>query len=259
MEFGSGENRNYSDCICASDEPGSGVSLLRPITIFSSFLSIFGSMLIILTFMMWKDVRRSLARKILLFLAIADLFGAAGYFLGGILQYFLTSETQSDIVCKVGSFWTTYFPVVSFFWTTYLAIYFAIALVLKRPNWTSKLMIPFHLTAWSIPFAICTGFVAIGWLGPNQSGGPCSGLNQSLSQDAAGWCFVSSRIFEGLPLHSSFNTNLHIYFLVEAASGKMWELLAYSIVITCYVLIVIFNRCRWCKVNLNSILTIYFH
>ena len=246
---GSGENRNYSDCICTSNEASSEV--LRPITIFSSFLSIFGSTLIILTFMMWRDVRRSLARQILLFLAIADLLGATGYFFGGILQYFLIhSEEQLSALCKVGSFWTTYFPVVSFFWTTYLAIYFAIALVLKRPNWTSKLMIPFHLTAWLIPLAICVVFVIIGWLGPNRSDGPCStGLNQSLSQDAAGWCFVSSKIFEGHPRNSSFEMNLVNYFLVEAASGKMWELLAYSIVITCYVLIVIFNRCRWCKVN----------
>ena len=249
MASDSGENDNYLECNCTGDETSSRV--LTAITISSSFLSIFGSGLIILTFMMWRDVRRSLARQILLFLAIADLLGAAGYFLGGILQDILKLENQLDTLCKVGSFLTTYFPVVSFFWTTYLAIYFAIALVLKRPNWTSKLMIPFHLTAWLIPLAICIGFFAKEWLGPNLSNGPCSGLNHSSSQDAAGWCFVSSKIFEGLPHTniSSFDMNLRIYFLVEAASGKMWELLSYFIVITCYVLIVIFNRCRWCKVD----------
>ena len=41
-----------------------------PATIVSSFLSIIGSLLIIATFVMWKDVRRSIARQILLFLAI---------------------------------------------------------------------------------------------------------------------------------------------------------------------------------------------
>ena len=260
MESVSGENENYPACNCSDEANSASIvqDTLRVITISSSFLSIFGSMLIILTFVMWRDVRRSLARQILLFLAIADLLGAAAYFFGGILQYFIKSEKQLDLLCRVGSFWTTYFPVVSFFWTTYLAIYFAVALVLKRPNWTSKLMIPFHLTAWLIPLAICIGFVAIGWLGPNQSDGPCStGLNQSLSQDAAGWCFVSSKIFEGHLLNSSFEMNLVNYFLVEAASGKMWELLAYSIVITCYVLIVIFNRCRWCKVNFK-LFSLYF-
>ena len=50
------------------------------VTIISSVLSLLGSLLIILTFVLWKDVRKSTPRVIVLFLGIADIGTAAGYF-----------------------------------------------------------------------------------------------------------------------------------------------------------------------------------
>lgn len=221
-----------------------------PVTIVSSTLSIAGSILIIFTFAMWKDVRKSIARKILLFLAIADLFGALGYFCGAIVYLFLPTNRT---MCRIQSFWTTYFPVASFFWTAYLAIYFAVALVLKKPNWTSKLMIPFHLTAWLIPLVICVPLVGVGWLGPNPTNVNSTAIYRS--QVAGGWCFVSSMIFEKTNSTDEFDFWIKIYFLVEAVSGKMWEMLAYVVVIVCYCLIVCSNRCKCCKVIVCHILT----
>ena len=224
-------------------------TLFVPATIVSSFLSIVGSMLIIVTFVMWKDVRRSTARQILLFLAIADLMGAVGYFAGGLAFYMQPSEEANRLICSVGSFWTTYFPVVSFFWTTYLAIYFAVALVLKRPNWTTKLMILYHLTAWLIPLAICIGFIVEGWLGPGPRDSPCSyNATGVASQVAAGWCFVSSTIIHGNITNNTFQENMKFYFIIEAFAGKGWEIISYFVVVVCYVLIVVFNRCCCCKV-----------
>ena len=225
-----------------------------PATIVSSFLSIIGSLLIIATFVMWKDVRRSIARQILLFLAIADLMGAVWYFISGVTYYMPLSDGVNMWICKIGSFWTTYFPVVSFFWTTYLAIYFAVALVLKRPNWTTKLMIPYHLTAWLIPLAICVPFTALEWLGPDNS--PCpsnaSDMQHVSQQVAAGWCFVSSRIYENQTNNTAFQQRIQLYFFIEAVAGKMWEMISYVVVVVCYVLIVLFNRCSWCKVHTTN-------
>ena len=215
-----------------------------PATIASSFLSIAGSILIIFTFVMWKDVRKSVARRILLFLAIADLLGALGYFCGGIFTYIWK---ENITMCRIQSFWTTYFPVVSFFWTAYLAIYFVVALVLKKPNWTNKLMVPFHLTAWTIPLVICVVFTIMDYLGPN----PTHNTNNTIlrSQVAVGWCYVSSGIFENVTDDIGFFIyRMHIYFFVEAVSGKMWEMLAYCVVIVSYCLIVCSNRCKCCKV-----------
>ena len=56
------------------------------ITIVSSSLSMIGCALIIITYILWRDIR-TMARAIVVFLAIADFFTAAGYFFGAIVNY----------------------------------------------------------------------------------------------------------------------------------------------------------------------------
>ena len=200
------------------------------LTLASSSLSIFGSCLIILTFILWKDVRSSTARIIVFFLAIADLGTGLSFFVSsaGYISYQskddLFYNSSYDSFCSVMSYFTTFFPVSSFFWTAYLALYFVIALVLKKPRWSGKLIILFNLTAWSIPLAICTTAIALGILGPSDS------------RTSGGWCFVANHGTG--KFHYSYKT----YLLLEAVCGKGWEVLFYAVVIFCYSTIYCVNR-----------------
>ena len=216
-----------STTLCC-DKPAATVSYNSSfLTLISSSLSIFGSCLIILTFILWKDVRKSVARIILLFLAIADLCTGMSYLVSSAGFIALHVQTQNDhnasfhypIFCTITSFFTTFFPVSSFFWTTNLAVYFFIILVLKKPRWSRKLLIFFNLTAWPIPFIICVTTASFGILGAVAGGD---------HRNTAGWCFVS------LNGTNSYHYDYTTYLLWEALCAKGWELLFFSIVIISY-------------------------
>ena len=206
------------------------------LTLTSSSLSIFGSCLIILTFILWKDVRSSTARIIVFFLAIADLGTGLSFFASsaGYISYYskddLGNSSTYGHFCSIMSYFTTFFPVSSFFWTAYLALYFVIALVFKKPRWSGKLIILFNLTAWSIPFVICTAAFVLGILGNSDS------------RTSGGWCFVT---FHGTGRFNNYSYGTYLW--LEAVCGKGWELLFYAVVIFCYSTIYWVNRKICCK------------
>lgn len=209
-------------------------------TIISSSLSIAGSVLIIITFLVWKDVRRSTARLILVWLAVADLFGAAGYLTAGIgtITFPSNSSNSSEysLFCTIQSFTTTYFPVVSFFWTAYLAVYFVVNLVLRKHNWGCGLQLVFHLSAWSIPLIVLSFTTYFGLMGPGHHSG------------TAGWCWVTDSIIN-YTSQLDHKRTVTEYFMLELVTGKLWEILSYFVVALCYMLIFFFNRCKFQKVS----------
>lgn len=215
-------------------------------TLMSSLLSIFGSSLIIITFCLWKDLRRSMARIIVFLLALADLGTGLSYFVASVGFFVFAkidnsttpnySHERTEKFCQVQSFLTTFFPVASFFWTAYLAIYFFVALVLRKTRWSMKLLVIFNITAWGIPFVICVIAVSLGILG------------SSTSRSSAGWCFVA---LNGIGrIHYNYGT----YLGLEALCGKGWELLFYVIVVVCYAAIICVNRCKFQKVSYKAAL-----
>ena len=227
-----------------------------PLTVFSSVLSMLGSSLVIISYFLWKDLRKSTARTILLFLAIADFMTSIGYFWSAIAYLTIFSKltngtdydiaigtelndtlyTGYDVICKIESFWDTYFPVVSFFWTANLAIYFVVTLVFLKISFAKKLMIPFHLTAWFIPLIICVYGISSGWLGPALD-------HRGIEDATAGaWCFVSSAHVVNITNSTIYRIGL--YYGMEAICGKGIEVIIYFIVIICYTMIIVFNKCR---------------
>ena len=210
-------------------------------TLTSSLLSIFGSSLIIITFCLWKDLRRSMARIIVFLLALADLGTGLSYLVASVGFFAFAkidktptpnySRESTERFCQAQSFLTTFFPVASFFWTAYLAIYFVVALVLRKTRWSMKLLVIFNITAWGIPFVICVITVSLGILG------------SSTSRSSAAWCFVA---LNGSGDHSY---DYETYLGLEALCGKGWELLFYIIVIVCYAAIICVNRCKFQKVS----------
>ena len=217
------------------------------LTIVSSTASIIGSLLVICTFLRWKDLR-TIARMIVVFLAIADLFTGIGYIFGsGIyLHYYIitgvcpddnvttntTAYPQNDstylTLCKAQSFLTTFMPMASFFWTANLAIYLFFAIALQKINFAKMLMILFHLTAWGIPFVTCLAILSADDFGPS-----------TLSSGA--WCWI---YYKSSLSHTS-------YLIIELMAGKVWEILVCVLALVLYIAIkvIVWKRNKHPKVR----------
>lgn len=242
--WGSGDEppANFSKCVNSTTDIYHWQVGAAAIAIVSSSLSIFGSLLIITTYLAWKDVRKSTARAIVFFLALADFGAATGYLVSSIEFFTFLNLELSRSFCNVGGFWTTYFPMASYFWTAYLAVYYVLVLVFKKEKWRNKILIFFNLTAWLIPLVIVASATATGWIGRGH---------YTLS---GAWCFISDQNFENRAL-DDFGHLKNLYFFMEGICGKIWEFLTIITAVTCYVLIISCNRFRWHKVN-NHMITI---
>ena len=217
-----------------------------PFAIVSSVLSIFGSSLIIITYLVWKDVRKSIARAILFFLALADLLSGSGYLVSAV-AYYAGNQRFSSEFCRYAGVWTTYFPMSSYIWTSHFAIYYFVVLVLKKDKWRIKMMVTFQLTAWLIPLIILIPADVTGWIGRGR---------YTLSGP---WCFISDKNFHNQSV-DNFKQLSSVYLTMEAICGKFWELMAYISGLVSYGLIICCNRCRWQKVSTcKIILHVIFH
>ena len=195
------------------------------LTIISSVGSIVGSLLIVGTFLRWKELR-TVARMILVFLAIADLLTGIGYIFGAVIyavyqrkrcnnssihDHMIYSTETYDTLCEVQSFMTTLFPVASFLWTGNLSVYLFVSLGLRKIKLAKKLMIPFHVTAWGIPLVICIALLGMKKLG--------SSSNQSNSA----WCWIKDDYAKNT--NTSYDEAYVKYFVLEMVAGKMWEVI----------------------------------
>lgn len=214
---------------------------LAYITMVSSVISMLGSALIILTFILWRDIR-TVARAIVVFLSIADFFTAAGYLFGATvyLRYKLhanesdesdESERTYRDLCEVQSFITTTFPISSFLWTAHLATYLYVAIVNAKPQLAKKLVIIFHITGWGIPLAICIPAVATGHLGSANS------------RTSVSWCFVTfNSTYPGS--NSELRERLAYYYGFEFLCGKFWEIATYFVALALYISVKVVLRIR---------------
>ena len=139
-------------------------------------LSMLGSMTIMLTFAIWKDVRTT-SRKILLFLSISDFFIAASSLVGFLIEPG-GDQNSNNNKCKLQSFFTNSISTSSFLWTLTLAIYLYLAIV-KNKQMLGKKLLPFcHFINWFLGPIINGVALYNGMLGP--AAGPVGG----------GWCWI---------------------------------------------------------------------
>lgn len=192
------------------------------VTMVSSCLSMIGSALIIITFIIWKDIR-TVARAIVVFLAIADFFTAAGYLFGSLVSYVNEqgryNHDQYRILCEVQSFVTTAFPISSFLWTSHLATYLYVAIVNSDPICAKKLVVIFHVTGWGIPLVICLPALLTGHLGSSNH------------ETSVNWCFISFN----LENRTELSRKLAEYFGFELLCGKFWEIATYFVAAFLYI------------------------
>lgn len=109
------------------------------LVLISCFLSVVGSVLVLLTYALWPDLRTK-PRRLLLFLSIADLFSALSYFYGSLKSF--NSNTWD---CVTQGAVSTFSNTSSFFWTVAIAVYLYIIIVRSRPRLADSLHVYFHL------------------------------------------------------------------------------------------------------------------
>ncbi len=223
------------------------------LTIISSVASVIGSLLIIGTFVCWKDLR-TIARMILVFLAIADLFTAIGYIFGAIIyiRYYLATgfcsspsysyeedpihNSTYNKLCQAQSFFTTLFPIASFIWTGNLAIYLFLSVSLRRFQFAKSFMILSHITSWGIPLVTCVFVAGFGLLGPSGS------------QASGGWCWIALNIKN--KSEEDVAVQYKNYFITELFAGKIWEISVCVLSVFLYVAIkvILWRRKKQTKV-----------
>ena len=197
------------------------------VSIFSCTLSCLGSLLILLTFCLLKDLRTT-TQKIITFLAMADLVSALGYIIGSV--NFLTHFGETDTtkcklfqdLCIAQSAITTWSSLVSFCWTVILAFHFFLIIVYQRFQLAGKLIPLYNVIAWGVPLLIVIPMLATGKLGYS----PYATSN---------WCFVKDSNYNGLREHG-------LTVALILVGGKGWELVSYVSVSLLYILI-------FCNVN----------
>lgn len=178
----------------------------------SAVLSLCGASVIIGTFIAWEDFR-SVSRKILVYISMADFLIAAGNLLGFWIHHaqFSSNNDFFNKLCEGQSFVTTTASLWSFFWTVYLAIFLYMVVVKKKRMIAEKSMTIFHFFAWGIPLALV---------------GTALGLQKlSTRPDSiftSGWCWVPSNL-------GSSDQAVWILLL-----GKAWEIAAYVLIFVFY-------------------------
>lgn len=193
------------------------------VAIASSSVSCLGSLLIILVYCLFKDLRSS-AQKIITFLAIADLISALGYIVGSInfVVHFNGDDPHKCKVfidlCRAQASLTSWSSLASFSWTLTLAFYFYLVIVYGRRTFASRLMIIYHILAWIVPMFIIIPLAATLKLG-------------YAPYAASNWCFVA----KSAP-GEKLGEIKEIGFIFLA--GKFWEILTYIISIYVYIHIV---------------------
>ena len=197
------------------------------IAIISCTFSCLGSILIILTFFMLKDMRTG-SQKIVTMLAVADLISALGYIIGSAnyLQHqnstIATGCGSFNKVCIGQATVTTYSSLVSFLWTVILAFYFFLIIVYKRAKVASRLMVIYSIIAWVGPLSVVVPLLAWNRLGYSHFA-------------ASNWCYV-----KGSDESLANDWEMTLVILV---AGKFWEISSYILVtILCVAITVVFSK-----------------
>ena len=155
------------------------------------FLSIVGAILIILSYVCFKNLRTR-AREVLFHLSLMDLGVAAANFIGDIVyfdQFYHINGTNSyghsviiypskavQNLCITQSFFGVYFTLGSILWTISLAVYLYFLLV-HRDSHHAKYFLWFsYITCWGAPVFVTMWLVLTHRLGysPYNSSGWCA-------------------------------------------------------------------------------------
>lgn len=207
-------------------------------------LSILGSLLIIITYLLFRELRTSV-RHILLHLSIMDMGIALSNMIGAAInfeRYYYNRSNNNNIterveppshiqaLCKTQAFFAMYSTYGSVFWTNCLAVYLYIAVV--RCSAKKK-----RIAIWSIlygfgygmPLILSLWLLLTGKLGPTPfgSGGWCSMINidpltgrKNYFSDSFGydmWIYLTFILVPVLYIGTRGHINLEVFAITLSA------------------------------------------
>ena len=189
-----------------SAEPG-----IRTVVSVTCVLSMVGAVLIILSYVLIKDIRTK-AREILLNLSLMDFFVAAANMVGILVDFDDTLSHQNatqgyinlDGACRAQAFIAMYCTISSILWTNCIAIYIYFHIMLEgRLNvfWT---MFAFYVLSYGLPLIVNIWFLMSGKLGYSPYG-------------SSGWCSVivyNHTTNQRYPLTLVFANDIWIYVTI---------------------------------------------
>ena len=203
------------------------------VSLVSSSFSCFGALSIILTYLLFKELRTS-TRSIITFLAIADFFTALGYIVGGT-NYLLFKNGKErcgtfETVCAIQSYVTTWSQLCSYLWNCFLALYLYLMIVYGKHRLANRLLILFHSIAWILPICIALPLLVTDHLGYSPYA-------------ASNWCFIKD---SNNAYKLEHRTPLEVVVIVLIA-GKVPEIFSYLFMIIFYTLTRCFIVSEMCK------------
>lgn len=123
-------------------EPGNQTVVNLPeqgVVLFTCALSLAGSSLIVLTFVLWPDLRTS-PRALLLCLSVSDWLSAASYAFG-VWRLFRADSLDCTLQGALSAFANS----SSCFWTVAIAVYLYVFIVRSSQRVADSLVLFFHL------------------------------------------------------------------------------------------------------------------
>ncbi|KAJ8297494.1 hypothetical protein KUTeg_024025, partial [Tegillarca granosa] len=173
----------------------------------SGSLSMLGAFIIFFSFCILDRKHLNQTRWLLLWLTIADFMNCTGIVLG-LVRYILTYSGQveaesdclnSNSLCVIQSFITTFSSMSSFFWTVYIGIHLSVSVV-KQGEFATKrsIQIVGHLICW-VGITIAAKIENV--------------LGETFSASSGPWCWIRDCLEFPLPI---------IWMTI---AGKGWEII----------------------------------
>lgn len=180
------DHHQHQHHYCLNGTPGGVEPSVRAVVSVTCCLSMIGASLIILSYVLIKDIRTK-PREILLNLSLMDFMVAAANLSGVSVDfdsYFYNesyvNDTQEyhvmDVACKAQAFVAMYATISSIVWTNCIAVYIFFHIMLEGKLSTVYTMFSFYLLGYGLPLILNLWFLLTGKLGysPYGSSGWCS-------------------------------------------------------------------------------------
>ena len=224
---------------------------LEPYFQVACFLSMVGSSLIILTYVLFADLR-TMSRLLLVFLSFMD-FGTA---LSNSIGIFLNFKT-STVGCQIQAAFAIFCSLSSYLWTAAIAVYIYITIVRGQQVLALKLVKIFHVLAWGIPLIIVAVAGGLDILGYDIQEVHSDRKSLVTATVTGGWCFIrgpypdpNATTTEHDVPPKWFNNNWYKFWVMIA--GEAWEIGTFLFCLFVYILIKVhmYREVSWCRIQM---------
>lgn len=213
---------------------------IRVVSGITCVLSILGSLLIILSYLCFRDLRTT-ARYILVHLSLTDLGVALANLIGDAVnfdQYYVNTTNNRyinpsqtiDNLCKAQAFFAEYFTLSSVLWTLCLAVYMYILIVNRSRTHLKYLVWFFYAFCYLMPLLI-----SVWMLGTSRLG--------YAPYDSAGWCSIISV----KPQFTVLSQEPYVDTFSDTFGYYIWIYLTIALTLLLYISVFCYVRLEVCN------------